>query len=78
MRDPGVAVAADQPDVLSVADSKTDIENMGSGAFVPFPLMKRQCGLQIEPEINNVPILYFVCLPFKPQETFLPRRMHTS
>jgi hypothetical protein len=32
MRDPIVAVPADQPDALSYADSKTDIENMGCGA----------------------------------------------
>jgi len=36
MRDPGVAVAADQPDVLSVVDSKTDIENMGSAPLSSF------------------------------------------
>jgi hypothetical protein len=32
MRDPSVAVPADQPDAPSGVDSKTDIENMGSGA----------------------------------------------
>jgi len=34
MRDPIVAVPADQPDALSIVGSKTDIENMGS---VPLP-----------------------------------------
>ncbi len=32
MRDPIVAVPADQPNALSGVDSKTYIENMGSGA----------------------------------------------
>jgi hypothetical protein len=36
MRDPIVAVPADQPDTLSGADSKTDIENMGSVPLSPF------------------------------------------
>jgi len=39
---------------------------------------KWQLLLHIKPEINDVPVLHFVCLPFKPQEAFFSRSVHTA